>query len=816
MNYVDSNLSTDLDKSSADAIATSSSASFWTSGALHIIILLALVACTFARTLTSYFLADDFCEIAYVQEIFRGHPEMFWSNFTGNYMQIPGMSVYRPWLLCSLAIDWLLFGAKAWGYYLTNILYLCGCVIALYAVVRVLTKNFGTIRSSLCALATAALFAASPLHGESTSWVVGRVDIVCAFFYLVGLYCFSVNAISPGAGNKKRTIFGVIAFVFAICTKEMAVGLPVMAAVIAYLWKNENREVPLISMKRLKASVIDTLPLWIVICAYFVVRMVCLKTAVGGYVAGFGAGQLSDLVNHWLDKDTMTRLMVPLHHDLYEGNAPYRGMVWSVFTVTATLASVRLISARISLSWYLFAGAWLATCAAPIFQLWGLAPNLEGARFYFFLTMPLSLILPLLLFYPAKPHAGYANAEDRTNRIVTLAGSVALVALICFYQRAALNTNLLWVRAGKEVAQLSSTCQKMAEASTPNERFIILGIPQDNQGAHMILNGVTFDAMLRPPFADKDFSQKFLNCSPVMYSPNDLINGGQFKKMLGTFDVLGAYVWSRDKRDLIKMDYGQATKGLAQSISLNHGQSQQMSVRAGQALSFELPEISPLDYQYLQFDIEQKGDAQRVGEISWSGTQVIEPDSHKLNSATFILSEHKDYKHFQTETINLGHHWRWYASGKIEALHVTFPVATSCYVKNVRLVPYAVCAPELTIASASPLDHGPSPYMSMVHLRPVTLQLTPTRTPLSSAAKIEISKVNFFYDNFEDQEKVDPVDRSFIVSVASGAPRSIDLAKELKNEPFVSHGFYQVRAQFVDEKGKPLGAASDTVTVNWQ
>ena len=89
--------------------------------------------------LTSYFLADDIGEIAYVARIFHGHPQLFWLNLTGNYMQIGSMNVYRPWLLVSLVVDYLIWGANASGYYLTNLLYYIGDVLLFYIVTRQLT-----------------------------------------------------------------------------------------------------------------------------------------------------------------------------------------------------------------------------------------------------------------------------------------------------------------------------------------------------------------------------------------------------------------------------------------------------------------------------------------------------------------------------------------------------------------------------------------------------------------------------------------------------------------------------------------------------
>jgi hypothetical protein len=68
---------------------------------LHLVVLTAIIWAVFGRTLSGYFLADDFGEILYVSRIAAGQWNLLWSNFTGNYMQIPGMAVWRPWLIVS-------------------------------------------------------------------------------------------------------------------------------------------------------------------------------------------------------------------------------------------------------------------------------------------------------------------------------------------------------------------------------------------------------------------------------------------------------------------------------------------------------------------------------------------------------------------------------------------------------------------------------------------------------------------------------------------------------------------------------------------
>jgi hypothetical protein len=910
----------------AVAAKTLKAQSFWTSPWLHIAALVLVVAVTFGRTLGNYFLADDFCEIAYVSRIFDGDSGLFWSNFTGNYMQIPGMNVYRPWLMCSLVNDWLFYHAQAWGYYLTNLIYFSGVVSLLYVVVRQLTASWGPVRSSATALLSSLLFAAYPLHCESISWVVGRVDITAACFYLLGFSCFLAHLKKP---SKRFQIFGVIAFVFALGTKEMAVGLPVLVAAVAFLWgdgnslsrhqagsdhragsdqpagsdqqassnqqagsdrqagsnqqagsdrqSRPNRQtnsnslggIPAFNFwHRLKYAVVTSLPLWITLVCYFVVRLLCLKTLVGGYVAGFGASQLSEMVHHWFDPDTIRRILIPLNNELYGANPLYAALIATTEIVIATVAFVRILSGHASWRWFIFLAAWCATAAVPIFQLWGLGYNLEGARFYFFLSLPLSIIIPVFLFHPS-PNLGANQGEVsqalakntqswmNIENALYLTGSIATLALLVLLQKATVQTNMLWVHAGKEVRKLSEACQTLITNHPGQTRFLILGIPKDHAGAHMILNGTTFDIMMRPPFAKSDYAERLLNCDAVMYSPEQYVNGSQLRWTLAHKDVSGPYVWSREKQALLSFNYdaqGRAregkspppiTLGLAglppkwQPHTNGHAVAEARkgtdakdlavvfhSIAAGDGPVFDLGNTNPLDYQFLQFELKVDSDnpvrgtarGSVQGSVDWTGSDEASAsansnqsatDASQLTSAPYSLDGASRAGQFEVVTINLGHYWRWYTQGKIRSVHISLPLSKACTVRNVRLLPAAFCAPALSTEATN--VGKDNPFAATAKISPVVLHLAPSAVFGAQSVALEIGRQDYFFDNFQNGAKVNAVAKTNVYPVTTA---TIPLDATVGHAPFTGPGFYQIRAQYLDAKGQNLGACSDPVTLN--
>jgi protein O-mannosyl-transferase len=401
---------------------------------LSLVFLTALVVYCFGRTLTSYFLADDIGEVRYVSQIFSGQPQLFWSNFTGNYMQIPSMSVYRPTLLLTLVIDYLFWQGNAFGYYLSNLLYFTGDVFLLYFIVKSLTNSWTKLRSELAAFFSAALFAVSPLHCESISWIVGRVDSACCFFYLAAIACFLRYRLT---NNKLFFAAQIIGFWLAITTKEMAIGLPVVIAAIAFCFAESNEN-------RLKQAWLASRSLWLCTLIYFVLRFLCLGTLLGGYTGSIGASQTANALTRWLDFDTLHRLLFPFAYQIFANNNGYILPLTLCYSILAGVALVRLLSFSLPWSWLAFIGIWSLTALAPIYRLWGIGYNLEGARFCFFLTTAASCLLPILIFAP-----------DNKNKLPYLAnklaitGALALLVITFIFARTAQATNLLWVHAGK-------------------------------------------------------------------------------------------------------------------------------------------------------------------------------------------------------------------------------------------------------------------------------------------------------------------------------------------------------------------------------
>lgn len=777
---------------------------------LHMCVLLLIVGLCFGRTLTSYFLADDFGEVSYVSRIFSGEPQLFWSNFTGNYMQIPGMNVYRPWLLVSLVLDFLLYKANATGYYFTNLSSFTGVVFLIYFIARQLSGGWSRTRSAVAAFFGAALFAANPLRCESVSWVVGRVDIVCCFFYLSSYLLFlKGRACSLSTSSMaKRTAFvalGVVAFFLAMGTKEMAIGLPALLAITAFFGIGEPDRVRGISA-RLKDATLFSAPLWVSAVVYFIVRFACLGTLGGGYVAGFGASQLSFMVQRWMDPDTVKRLFFPFCQSLFSGQYVYGELLTACYGVLAGLALIRLIERKLSLQWFLFLAGWLITAAVPIFQLWGLGFDLEGSRFYFFLSVPLCLMAPMLLFRP-----GSATRTASELKFLVASG-VTLTAIACILGRVASLTDLEWVHAGKENKQLSIEAQKLTE-SYKSGLIPLLGIPKERSGAHQILNGSTFGTMLRPPFVSTDLSQRFATFDPIMFGPPEYIDASRFKSVLRSSNG-DFFVWNTAKSNFEKLNLnldakpvGAVALPIASGVAgwlphahsraayrLNDGAVEMTAMQDGDSVQIGGLKVNPVAADFVQFDYK----ASAVPEVG----QFTVYASGAKSTESQAVAPMKNADTFKTVRVRLSRYWSWFCQGEINSLSVQPYPCSKVTMRNFQLLSSNLVCPTISLLSGKSDGAG----INRVDSQTVNLNLDARDVKNAASVEVEIGKVNYFFNNFEKVRSTSPVETT--VRTALNAPQ---LHIDAKN--FATPGFYELRARCLDADGKPIGEYSDNLTL---
>ncbi|MDX2107797.1 MAG: hypothetical protein SFY67_15450 [Candidatus Melainabacteria bacterium] len=765
---------------------------------LHLVILVLVVFICYGRTLGSYFLADDFGEIRYVAKIAEGDWGRFWSNFTGNFMQIHTMAVYRPWLLITLVVDYFIWGTNAFGYYLSNCVHYLICVGFIYWLVMRLTDYWGLNRSSFCAFFSALIFALNPLHPESVSWVVGRVDIVCLAYFLASL--LSLHFWLKATENKKLSgitfALSCMCFWIAIFTKEMAIGLPVLAVAMTFLWGNNSQ------LKR----IVITFGGFTVL--YFIIRYLALGTIGGGYTGSIGSNQLADLISKWTDTGTLSRIFFPIKVSYGNSLESIRGMLQFVYCAILFLCAMRLFLLSWPRKWMLFLVLWLGVTLVPIYQLYGLGFDLEGARFLFFATVPLSILAPVLIFAPIKTE----NAKHELlvlNKRIAAGGLLVLTLLVVFYGQLAYKNNRSWINAGAQTRAVGVETKALAQKTEPGRRVCVMGTPTEREGAHMILNAISLLFYLEPPFS-KDLENRVCSFGSKYYGDDNKLDLGFFRYAAAQGYPFYKWSWNEKKWLPVKVSVpadSQALRNLTASLAL--------SVDNDVELSLSSLNIVPSNYDFLDIALSptQLSEIYAPGkppvELAFKGKEV--KDLVKLKISDFVCLKEK-------LRIPLSGYWQWQACGNIEQIFIDLPLHHVDAAK-VDLLSYKQGAPLVEMKESqtgknlswtdygSHFVHKGTKYQVLVDVSGIDSGAKEKAQPLS--VEVQVTKPNYFFENSTGVQSAE----SMVESRLKGVVRDDKCVVELPDSLLEASGYRQLRVRALDAQGQAIEAYSYPLTL---
>jgi tetratricopeptide (TPR) repeat protein len=124
---------------------------------------------------------------------------------------------WHPLTWASLQLDYQLYGARPWGFRLTNVLLHAASAVLLFWALR---RMSGALWPSA---AVAGLFALHPLHVESVAWVSERKDVLGACFWMLTLGAYAYYAERP---SPWRYTLVIALFALGLMAKPMLVTLP--------------------------------------------------------------------------------------------------------------------------------------------------------------------------------------------------------------------------------------------------------------------------------------------------------------------------------------------------------------------------------------------------------------------------------------------------------------------------------------------------------------------------------------------------------------------------------------------------------------
>jgi len=175
------------------------------------------------------------------------------------FSKTPRAAMYRPVLLLSYALDYQVFGWRAWGWHLTNLLLHLVNALLVYALVR---KTLGRRRLAWIA---SLLFALQPIAGENINYINCRSSILLTTFLLAGLLCVW-RLMQEKAAGVWWMVLACLFYALALLTKDSGAVFPGMALLYFWIFSREQTR-----QKFLRSAAL-LLPMAVILAGYLFLR----------------------------------------------------------------------------------------------------------------------------------------------------------------------------------------------------------------------------------------------------------------------------------------------------------------------------------------------------------------------------------------------------------------------------------------------------------------------------------------------------------------------------------------------------------------
>ncbi len=198
--------------------------------ALIAVLLAVLVLIAYGSMLQNGFVPLD--DVLYVQGNDHVLQGLTWESIKWAFTTTDGGN-WHPLTWLTHMFDAQLFGNDPFGHHIGNLL--LHCVNTLLVFFCFLKMTGAHWRSA----AVAALFAVHPMHVESVAWISERKDVLCAFFFLLGILAYNHYARCPHI-SRYLIVAGCLGL--ALLCKPMAVTCPFVLLLLDFWPLNRVRD----------------------------------------------------------------------------------------------------------------------------------------------------------------------------------------------------------------------------------------------------------------------------------------------------------------------------------------------------------------------------------------------------------------------------------------------------------------------------------------------------------------------------------------------------------------------------------------------
>jgi|ERR1044071_2693818 tetratricopeptide (TPR) repeat protein len=151
---------------------------------------------------------------------------------------------WHPLTWLSHCLDCQVFGLRAWGHHLINVIIHASTTLLLFIF---LIRTTGALWRSFF---TSAIFGLHPLRVESVAWVAERKDVLSVLFCMLTL-CMYVRFKSDR--SKKYYLLALVCFALGLISKPMLVTLPCLLLLLDYwpLYRFDHEKLKMLALEKL-------------------------------------------------------------------------------------------------------------------------------------------------------------------------------------------------------------------------------------------------------------------------------------------------------------------------------------------------------------------------------------------------------------------------------------------------------------------------------------------------------------------------------------------------------------------------------------
>lgn len=726
-----------------------------------------------------------------------------WSDllrvFTGNWTgAADNLTSYRPFISLSFVLDFLVWNTNAFGYHLSNVLMFAACSVLTSLITMEVTVKLGGERLRLLmAFAAGMLFAVYPLHPEAVSWIIGRVDVQCALFYFVSLYAFLLYRRS---GAIWQFVGSLLAFGFALPSKEMAVSLPATILLAEFLLPRGDLGWKQWSLKR---RLVMAGSYWAMLLMFAVIRTAAIGTLVGGYGGG-GLKQFFRSLGNFLDRDTWSKVLFGLNEEL--PNPIDGSMVRVVFMFLAGLLPLRLLGERAPYWRVLaFLALWACVSELPTYQIWHVFPNLCGSRLLFMPSAPMCILLALIALVPFR----LLNQKVHTrilSKSLQCAGALSLATLACYWGMA-LQANLTpWVAAGTHMSTLTDQVRSMATVTPAEKVSLLLDLPQDLSGAGLLGRPEFLERLLRPPLHASRQSDKVLSAESAFPGHHETTYPRWIEQLVLKDEINSVSKWSKEEGRYLPWQMPEGANSFEQSFS-----TPIETTAAAPILWLKTRELNPFGVQLIQVEFaDEKSAADYAGKVQlvWR--------SHNQEKSWIDYSEGPFGIPFSNKVVFMPARFRsWLYQGSINQLGLKIEPGKKLSVQYITGGADSAFMPRLTPSvedSNGGVDSTSTAYRLIVanssSESPLQLSYDCSSIPGASGVIAIATKASTPLPDLVSTALPPP--SQLAASLTLNAVRgTFEAPKEL----LAQKGLHQIAVISCDQHGKPIGFLSEPITV---